>query len=72
MSEDAVIHIVDDDPSLRTALQSLFRSVGMMARAHASVRAFLDAERVDAPGRIWAENIPSGGARFAFTLPIVG
>ncbi|WNG27976.1 response regulator transcription factor [Cystobacter fuscus] len=50
MSEDAVIHIVDDDPSLRTALQSLFRSVGMMARAHASVRAFLDAERVDAPG----------------------
>jgi FixJ family two-component response regulator len=50
MSEEAVIHIVDDDTSLRTALQALFRSVGMTARAYDSVRAFLAAERVDAPG----------------------
>ncbi|PTL76503.1 response regulator transcription factor [Vitiosangium sp. GDMCC 1.1324] len=50
MAEEAVIHIVDDDPSLRTALQTLFRSVGMKARAYDSVRAFLDAERGDAPG----------------------
>jgi FixJ family two-component response regulator len=50
MSEEAIIHIVDDDTSLRTALQTLFRSVGMMARAYDSVRAFLDAERVDTPG----------------------
>ncbi|MFE8596392.1 response regulator transcription factor [Archangium violaceum] len=48
--EAAVIHIVDDDASLRTALQSLFRSVGMKARAYDSVRTFLDAERGDAPG----------------------
>ena len=50
MSEEAIIHIVDDDTSLRTALQALFRSVGMKAKAYDSVRAFLDAERVNAPG----------------------
>jgi len=50
MSEEAIIHIVDDDASLRTALQALFRSVGMKAKAYDSVRAFLDAERVNAPG----------------------
>ncbi|WPB80071.1 response regulator transcription factor [Archangium violaceum] len=41
---------MDDDASLRTALQTLFRSVGMKASAYDSVRAFLDAERGDAPG----------------------
>ncbi|MDC0713842.1 response regulator transcription factor [Stigmatella sp. ncwal1] len=50
MSEEAVIHIVDDDASLRTALQTLFRSVGMTAKAYDSVRTFLNAERGDAPG----------------------
>ncbi|MFY2557907.1 response regulator transcription factor [Corallococcus terminator] len=50
MGEDAVIHIIDDDTSLRTALQSLFRSVGMKAQAHDAVRTFLDAKREDAPG----------------------
>ncbi|WP_224361233.1 response regulator transcription factor [Hyalangium versicolor] len=50
MSEEAVIHIVDDDSSLRTALQTLLRSVGMKARAYDSVRSFLDAERGNAPG----------------------
>ncbi|MCP3139414.1 response regulator transcription factor [Pyxidicoccus xibeiensis] len=50
MSEEAVLHIVDDDASLRTALQALFRSIGMKARAYESVPAFLEAERVDAPG----------------------
>ncbi|MFP2924483.1 response regulator transcription factor [Pyxidicoccus sp. 3LG] len=50
MSEEAVIHIVDDDASLRTALQTLFRSIGMKARAYESVPALLEAERGDAPG----------------------
>lgn len=47
---DAVIHIVDDDESLRVALGSLFRSVGMAVRLHASVHEFLAASREDAPG----------------------
>jgi FixJ family two-component response regulator len=49
MSDGAIIHIVDDDTSLRTALQTLFRSVGMVARTYGSVRAFLDAGREDVP-----------------------
>ena len=50
MGETAVIHIVDDDDSLRSALESLFRSVGIVARGHASVAGFLEAPREDAPG----------------------
>lgn len=45
-----MIHIVDDDESLRVALGSLFRSVGMAVRLHASVHEFLVASRDDAPG----------------------
>jgi FixJ family two-component response regulator len=43
-----IIHIVDDDESFRTALQSLFRSVGHLTCAHGSVAEFLAAPREDA------------------------
>jgi FixJ family two-component response regulator len=43
MSEDPVIHIVDDDASLRTALASLFRSIDLKAQTYDSARAFLEA-----------------------------
>lgn len=48
--EAALIHIIDDDDSLRGALESLFRSVGLAALGHASVADFLAVEREDAPG----------------------
>ena len=45
MREEAgLVHIVDDDTSLRTALDSLFRSVGMSTRQYGSAQEFLDAE----------------------------
>ena len=47
---EPIIHIIDDDDSLRGALESLFRSVGLAARGHASVADFLAADREDAPG----------------------
>jgi FixJ family two-component response regulator len=50
MSETPIVHIVDDDESMREVLGSLLRSVGLAARAHASVDAFLNAQRPDAPG----------------------
>jgi FixJ family two-component response regulator len=50
MGEAAIIHVVDDDDSLRSALDSLFRSVGLAVRGHASVAEFLAAPRDDAPG----------------------
>ena len=50
MAETPVIHIVDDDESMREVLASLLRSVAFAARSYPSVDAFLQAPRVDAPG----------------------
>lgn len=45
-----VVYVVDDDRSMRDALQDLIASVGLEARAFASPREFLDASRPDVPG----------------------
>jgi FixJ family two-component response regulator len=47
MQRAPLVHIVDDDESLRQALGSLFRSVGTATRTYKSARDFLQAERVD-------------------------
>jgi FixJ family two-component response regulator len=47
-----VVHVVDDDPSLRGALESLFDSVGLETRTYAAARDFLDASLADEPGCI--------------------
>lgn len=41
MVEQTVIHVIDDDESLRSALDSLFRSTGLAVRLYESVAAFL-------------------------------
>jgi FixJ family two-component response regulator len=43
-SAEAVVIIVDDDRSMRDALQRLLRSAGLKVEAHASADAFLEAE----------------------------
>ncbi len=50
MRETAVVHIIDDDESTRAVLDSLLRSVGLDARPHEFVDAFLTAKKPDAPG----------------------
>lgn len=50
VGETPIIHIVDDDESMRGVLASLLRSVALSARVYASVDAFLQAHRADAPG----------------------
>jgi FixJ family two-component response regulator len=45
-----VVHIVDDDASLRSALDSLLRSVGMETRLFASPQEFLAAKPEEAAG----------------------
>ena len=50
MSEEAIVHIIDDDESQREALVSLLRSVDLRARAYSSVAAFLAAKLPDALG----------------------
>ncbi|CAM4211978.1 response regulator transcription factor [Kerstersia similis] len=45
-----VIHVVDDDASMRLALEDLLASVGLQVCSHASVADFLAGEPPDAPG----------------------
>ncbi len=44
-----MIHIIDDDVSLRDALHSLFRSTGLNARLYGSAAEFMDSEIEDGP-----------------------
>jgi len=52
MSDVAVVYIVEDDESLRSALDSLLQSIGHKTDVFGSVREFLEARRIDAPGCI--------------------
>jgi FixJ family two-component response regulator len=47
--EHPVVFLVDDDPSVRDALKSLLRSVGLEVKAFGSAQEFLRAKRPDAP-----------------------
>lgn len=46
---DALVHIIDDDESVRNALDTLFRSVDMKTSLHASAQDFMDAPKPDLP-----------------------
>jgi FixJ family two-component response regulator len=48
--ENSVVHIVDDDESLRRAVGSLCRSIGLQTRTYASAQEFLDAKRGELSG----------------------
>jgi FixJ family two-component response regulator len=50
MSAEAVIHIVDDDESLRQALQRQLMAAGLRVRTYASAGEFLLAPPTDTPG----------------------
>jgi FixJ family two-component response regulator len=45
--EEAIVFVVDDDQSIREALDSLFRSTGLKVMAFASAREFLHSEKPD-------------------------
>lgn len=49
-SPSAIVHVIEDDASLRAALESLFRSVDIDARGYGSVREFLDGFDDSRPG----------------------
>ncbi|MGE0751547.1 MAG: response regulator transcription factor [Variibacter sp.] len=53
MSEaDAIVYVIDDDPSVRAALDGLLRSVALRVRTFGSAQEFLAAPREEAPGCI--------------------
>jgi FixJ family two-component response regulator len=47
---DSGFHIIDDDESVRAALDDLLYSVGLTPVPHASVSEFLAAKKPDVPG----------------------
>jgi FixJ family two-component response regulator len=49
LPEDAIVYIVDDDASVRTALARLLRSAGLRCQAFPSADEFLQAERGTGP-----------------------
>jgi FixJ family two-component response regulator len=51
-NERAIVHVVDDDASMRGALESLFDSVGLGTQSYAAAGDFLAASRADGPGCI--------------------
>jgi FixJ family two-component response regulator len=51
-NERAIVHIVDDDPSMRGALGGPFDSVGLEAQTYAAAREFLATSISDRPGCI--------------------
>ncbi|MBB4008540.1 response regulator transcription factor [Allorhizobium taibaishanense] len=47
---EPIVYVVDDDLSVRVALEDLLASVGLQVRSHGSVQDFLATPLVDAPG----------------------
>ena len=52
LDELPLVHIVDDDDSLRQGLASLLRSVGLNARTYSSTQEFLQSDCLETPGCI--------------------
>jgi len=50
--ERPVVFVIDDDASVRDAIEDLLRSVGLEAKVFGSTQEFLQGEHLDAPGCI--------------------
>jgi FixJ family two-component response regulator len=48
--DDPTVYVIDDDESVRAALNSLIRSVGFQVQEFASAMEFLQSKRLNAPG----------------------
>lgn len=66
MSSEPVIHIVDDDQSVREAVKSLMESVGLAACAYRSTQDFLDARWWSDPGCVLLDVRLPGGSGLEF------
>ena len=76
----AVVFVIDDDPSMRAALEDLVGSVGLQARVFASPQEFLESKRPDAPGCLVLDvrlpgmsglTVQKELAREGITLPVI-
>ncbi len=77
---EPVVFVVDDDPGIRQALQSLIRSVGLRVETFESAQEFRSGKRPDAPACLVLDVRMPGGSGFdvqrelaesGVTLPII-
>ncbi len=66
VAERPVVFVVDDDPSMRDALQDLAASVGLEARVFASPEEFLPARRPEVPACLVLDVRLPGSSGIAF------
>jgi FixJ family two-component response regulator len=73
-SEKAIVHVVDDDASMRGALEELFCTIGLATHTYATAGDFLSAGIVDRPGCIVIDiRLPDmNGLEFQEQLPKIG
>ena len=71
-AEAPTIHIVDDDGAIRTALDSLFRSVGHATRLFGSAQEFLQSGHTGAAGCLVLDIRLPGLSGLAFQARLVG
>ena len=71
-AERSVVFVVDDDASMRGALENLIGSVGLEVRAFASSQEFLQAERPDAPGCLVLDVRLPGRSGLSFQEDLAG
>lgn len=66
-----VVVVIDDDQSVREALQGLFQSVGLVTRCFGSVRAYLESDQLGGAGCVVLDiRLPgTSGLEFLETLP---
>ena len=59
--DDGIVYVVDDDISVREALSSLIRSLGLRVETFGSAKGFLQHERADAPACLVLDvHLPDG------------
>ena len=76
----AIVFVIDDDPSMRAALEDLVGSVGLQVRAFTSPQEFKESKRPEAPGCLVLDVRLPGMSGLAFqeellkqgvTLPVI-
>lgn len=72
MATGPIVYVIDDDPSMRNAIEDLLQSVGLGIRVFPSAQEFLKAARPDAPGCIVLDVRLPGQSGLDFQRQIAG
>ena len=60
-ADDGIVYVVDDDPSIRQAMSSVIRSIGLRVETFGSAKDFLGHQRADAPACLVLDvHLPDG------------